>query len=1058
MPTPAQPSAHGSALTTLTAASRKEQALWLLEQLVPTSAVNNLSVVFTTEEPLGHREVQQTLDVLLRRHEALRTVFYGVEGALTKLALPADRCPVTVEFESVPADGTEAAVAAHVGRPFTFDGQPLVRAGHFRGPDGDVVALVVHHIVFDSTSAAILLEEFRQVYEALAAGGRVPDELSAPQPALVPASYSDASLTYWREHLEGFDPAALGLACGTEDRPSPTLTGDSVLHTLSAAARDAVRGLQKELRAPEAVVLLAAYYLLLARHGAGPDLVVGAPANVRPPRSSRAIGYHVNTLPLRARVDLKAGFRDLAAQARTAFFGAITHADVPVDVLLPEIKHAGTTWRNTVFRHLFNYVPNAGRPAFDIVGTPARQLLVENGYSKFDLEFFFFSSPEELTVRGVFYTEVLTATDTRFLLERYDALLVALATDPDRPTGELPLAAERDRAVIEAANATEAPVVPATLIEAVAGTVRRSPGAVALVDGERSVSYARLWRAALSDRDLLRAAGAGPGDVVALAGRRGPELAAAVLGAWLAGAAYLCLDPDHPAQRTAYLLEDSGARIVLTAPGVDHRAGPGVRTMPMAPVADTGTPEITERELTAAVDEHTTAFLIYTSGSTGRPKGTVITHSGAANVIGHFVRELRADAGSATLWLTTFTFDISALELFLPLVSGGRVVVAPDTARTDGAVLLDNLTRHGVNIVQATPTTWRLIVEQAGHQLAGIRGVTGGEPLPPALARRITAAGCELRNAYAPSETTIYSTCGAVPEGATAVDIGVPMSNIRAFITDAEGRELPVGVSGELCIAGRGVALGYHGRPELTAERFATHPEYGRFYRTGDLARWLPDGTIELHGRVDRQVKVRGNRIELGEVEAVMLEHPDVRGVAVVADDEANGGPLLVAFVETEAVPDSLTEQLWRHARAALPAAAVPQEFIALKAFPTTVSQKTDYLELKRIARTLRAERHAAAPAPARDAAVSDPVTGGLIALWQELLERTDVDGDTNFFAHGGHSLLGAQLVQRAETAFGTPLTLADLYADLTPAQLAARIRTAHSTSDPAARGWEQEA
>ncbi|MGW7260546.1 non-ribosomal peptide synthetase [Streptomyces sp. NPDC054834] len=1045
----------------LVAANRKEQALWLLEQLVPASAVNNLSIVFTAEGTLGEWEIQQALDALLARHDILRTVFYGTAAGLVKQVVPADR--FTVELESRAIDGTDgndgtdrndgtdgtdgnavdAEIDAVVRRPFAFDGQPLVRAAHLQGPDGDVVCIVVHHIVFDTISSAILLQEFIEAYEAVSAGLGIPDSLLEVQRPLRSAPYEEASLAYWREHLKGFDPSALGLACGTEDVPEPTLTGDYVLHSLTPEAHEAVRRLQRELRAPEAVILLAAYYLLLARHGAGPDLVVGSPVNVRGPQAPRAIGYHVNTLPLRAHVDLAAGFGDLTARARDAFFGAMTHTDVPVDALLPEVQHTGATWRNTVFRHLFNYVPDAGPEHFEIDGTPARRLLVENGHSKFDLEFFFFSSPEEIRIRGVFYTEILSRTDTELLLERYDALLVALGADPERPMGEIPVHGARDTAVIAAANATAREVTPATLLESVARGVRTAPEAPAVVSGDREASYGALWAAALADRDRLTAAGVTPGSVVAVAGRRGPELAAAVLGTWLAGAAYVALDPDHPARRIAYLLQDSGATAVLAADGVDVEAAPGVPVLAMATAgATTAVPR--DEDLAAVPGPDDTAFLIYTSGSTGQPKGTVITHAGVTNVIAHFAGELRAAPGETTLWLTTFTFDISSVELFLPLVSGGRVAVAPDTARTDGEALREILTRYGVDIIQATPTTWRIIVDAAGDLLGGRRALTGGEPLPPALARKITAAGCELRNAYAPSETTVYSTSGLVPDGTDRVDIGVPIANTVAFVADDAGRELPVGVRGELCVAGRGVAAGYHNRPELTAERFAVHPVHGRYYRTGDLACWLPTGALELHGRVDRQVKVRGNRIELGEVEAVLLEHPDVSGAAVVVDD-APSGPALVAFLVPEdgADPHGLAGRLWQHARAALPGAAVPQEYETVDAFPTTVSQKTDHLALTRLAGERRTARTAEGPGTEE----SDEVVAGLVGLWRELLHRSDIDAGANFFAHGGHSLLGAQLVQRIESRFHVTVRMVDLYNDATPKGIAARVRAAQAAT-----------
>ncbi|MFF4402803.1 amino acid adenylation domain-containing protein [Streptomyces sp. NPDC001480] len=1023
-------------------ASRKEQALWLLEKLVPDSGVNNLSVAFQADGRLGGWELQDTVDRLMKRHEALRTVFHAGPGGLVKQALHPDAMRVPVETHEVEPAYLEEEVGAFIRRPFTLDGTPLVRAAHFRTDDGDAFCLAVHHIVFDTISSAILLEEFATLYDAAAAGLEPPAELDRQESARREPRPKDASLAYWREQLRDFDPAGMDLWCGTPDIPEPTLIGGRTTHVLSDAARDAVRRLQKQLRAPEAVVLLAAYCLLLARHGAGPDVVVGSPVNVRGPRDQRAIGYHVNALPLRVRVDLTAGFDRLVAQAREVFFGALQHTDVPVDVLVPELRTDGGSWRNSVFRHLFNYVPDSGTPVFETAGLTARRLLVENGYSKFDLEFFFLSSPEALKIRAVYYEEVLREAEAEALLRRFDALLTDLGTDPLRPVGKVCVWSEQDREVVAAANATTRPLVPETLLEAVHARVTAVPDAVAVEAGDRRVTYRQLWRAAVAVRDTLRSTGAGRGDVVALAASRSPELAAAALGVWLAGAAYLPLDPDHPEKRLAYLLEDSQTRAVLAAPGVTVPAA-DVPVLPLVPVEDAPATTDEETEPTAPRPEDC-AFLIYTSGSTGRPKGTIISHRGAANVMAHFTQELGAGPDTVTVWLTTFTFDISALELYLPLVNGGRLVVAPDAARTDGSILRDLVERHGVNVVQATPTTWRLVVaDDTVGTFTGCRAVSGGEPLPPALARRIAAAGFELRNAYAPSETTIYSTCGTVAADAAQVDIGRPMANTVAFIADPDGRELPVGVRGELCIAGTGVALGYFNRPELTAERFGDHPELGRFYRTGDLAAWRPDGRLELSGRVDRQVKVRGNRIELGEVEAVLLDHPLVRGVGVVVVDDALGNATLVAFVEgpaETAQDEDIAERLWEHAHAVLPLAAVPQEFHVVEALPTTVNQKVDYLALARLAGEKRATRAEQEGAGMSDT-YEDELVGRLVGLWRRVLGRADVHARSNFFANGGHSLTGAQLVQLVEEATDVKVKLADLFAQPTPAGFAALLR-----------------
>ncbi|MCQ8835687.1 non-ribosomal peptide synthetase [Streptomyces malaysiensis] len=1037
----------GSEPAPLTVATRKEQALWLLEALVPGSGVNNLSIAFQVEGSFEEWVLQETLGRLLRRHKGLRTVFHASDVGLVKRTIGPDHFSVDIEQLLVEPDSVETTLTAFVAEPFVLDGSPLLRAAHAQGDEGDVFCLAVHHIIFDTVSSTIFLEEFIAVYEAVANGLQTPAELLREQPELPPAPPKQESLDYWRDHLRGFDSAGLSLACGGDDVPDPTLRGDHIAWVLSSQAVNAVRRLQRDLRAPEAAILLAAYYLLLASHGAGPDIVVGSPADVRNRESSKAVGYHINTLPLRVRVGFEADFKQLVAKTREAYFGGIAHSDVTVDVLLSELRHGdAASWRNTVFRHLFNYLPADQSWQFEIDGMVARRLPVENGYSKFDLEFFFVSSPESITLRAAFYTDVLSRSDVQLMLERYDALLVELGEDPARPVGVFRAWSNRDAEVISTANSTAQDVTPATLLEAVARQAEGSPHSPAVIDGQRTATYGQLWHSALSTRDQLVTAGVGPGDTVALSASRCPEMAAAVLGIWLADAAYLPLDPDHPAERTAYLLEDSAAKAVLIGPRGDVPVKESIRVLPMTSVIDA--PWAWEPDsLRDTPDADSCAYLIYTSGSTGKPKGTLVTHRGAANVVSYFAREFKATAEDTALWLTTFSFDLSCLELFLPLTTGGRLLVAPDEARSDGRILREVLTRHPVTLMQATPTTWGLVYDQIHDLLSGCRLLSGGEPLPSALARRLVATGCLLYNGYAPSETTIHSTSSHVRPGFKRIDIGSPMDNITAFVLDRYGRELPIGVRGELCIAGAGVALGYHGKPELTADRFREHPRHGRYYRTGDLACWLDQGTIELHGRIDRQVKLRGHRIELGEVEAVLLEHPDVRGAAVVVDGRTPGdGAVLTAFLDVadsaEGDEEGMAERLWAHARSLLPTAAVPQEFFVLESLPTTANQKVDHLALKRVAQQRRAERtHAAGTVANRGDSLVDTLT----AIWRELLGRSDIDADANFFTHGGHSLLGAQLVQQVDRFGGVQLRLADLFKHPTPTMLAAYVRRLRS-------------
>ncbi|MET8544420.1 amino acid adenylation domain-containing protein [Kitasatospora sp. NPDC004799] len=1041
-----------------TAVTPKEEALWLMDRLVPGTGVNTIAVAFRVGTALDPAAVAEAGRLLVRRHQVLRTAFEVREGRLLRQVLPAAEVAFGPEYAQVAEDGVDAELTALAAHSFAVTDRPLVRLKHLTAPGGDVVCVAAHHLVFDTISATVLFEELAAAYDASAAGRQPPAELLREVPVATTAEPTAQSVEFWRRSLAGYRADELDLWLGEADVPEPTLAGGHVERVLSAEAAGALARLQRELRAPEAVVLLAAYDLLLARHGAGPDIVVGTPVNIRGPQTARAVGYHVNVLPLRLPVDLAGSFRDLVARARTGYFDALAHADVPIDLMLPELPRTGGSWRTTAFRHLFNYVPGGGLSPFTIAGRETAGVSVENGTSKFDLEFVVAPGADALRVKGRYSTEVHTAAEVGQLLERYDALLVALGADPDRPVGEHPLRGAADTALIEAANRTGRTDVPPTVPVAVARHAALTPDAPAVLDGERTVTYRQLWNAAVATRDALRAHGVTPGEVVGLCARRGPDLVAAVFGIWLAGAAYLPIDPDHPDHRVADTLADSGTRTVLTGPGTTLPEGtaPDGRPRTAVPLvrAEDAPPADPSLPLDGVGAPGDRAYLIYTSGSTGRPKGTLVSHANLANLVAHFREELCLTPEHGGLWMTTFAFDMSVMDLFLPLFTGGRLVVAPDRARTDGRALVEVLRRHRVDVIQATPTTWRLVLDEAAGELAGCRLVCGGEPMPPALARRLLATGAELRNLYGPTETTVWST-GAVVESAERIGVGRPIRNTRVFVADPAGRELPIGLRGELCIAGAGVTLGYHGRPGLTAEKFREHPVYGRYYRTGDQARWNPDGTLELLGRADRQIKLRGNRIELGEVEAVLAEHPEAEGAAVVVVGDTSADGLLVAFVEVPRKPGEgpeetaesvrgIGERLWAHARDRLPRAAVPHDFVLLDELPKTVTEKVDYPRLARIAE----ERRAAAAGPGGPAAEGEGLLGTLVALWASLLSRSDLTADSNFFTSGGHSLLGAQLVQQIEERLGARLSLADVFTMPTPRELADHLRASGAERD----------
>ncbi|WP_433330216.1 amino acid adenylation domain-containing protein [Spirillospora sp. CA-294931] len=1011
-----------------------QHAFWILEQLAPDSGVSNLCIAFRTVEALRWWPLQSAVQQLLRRHPALRLRFPELNGVPVQHLTAPEDAQIKLATRATSEEKLVADLQEFLDAPFDLGGDFPVRVGHFTLPDGaSVVCLVAHHIVIDGTSLQILVEELSGLYGDLAERGEISAELAGTAPLLLEPEPSPEATRYWLDHLDGVRPEAMALP-GTRPAPArPTFAGRTRTWEMTPEARAAMEALRRELRVTDNLVLMSAFYLTLARHGAGPDLVVGVPVDTRRPATQKQVGYGVSTLPIRVRVDPDESFRVLAHRVGEAFFGGLEQTGATAEVVITERGHGTSDWRVPLFRHIYNHRPwTDERIRFG--GQMPEYVKDIFDRSRVDMQFVAVPKPEEILLRVSYSTEVHDDEDMVAFVARLQALLERAAADPDRPVGELEFASGPERAVLDAANGTDRDWgAPETLAEAIAA---RTGAETAVVDGELRLSYHDLLARAVAIRDALRSRGVRRGDIVALALGRSASLASAVLGVWAAGASYLPLDAHHPAMRLAYQVEDADARLVLVADeGTAHSAWSGgrsvvaVRDLPpgdTATLLDQGPP-----------DPGDTAYVIYTSGSTGRPKGVAVTHGNLANLVRDFADRLPVEASAGVLWSTTPAFDISALELFLPLLTGGRLVVASDEAQLRPRVFLDLIRDQDVSVVQATPTAWRMTVPEVDGELAGRTVLCGGEPMPATLARDLLARGCRLFNVYGPTETTIWSTAAELsgsPED--PVPIGRPLANTRVFVLDARGQELPPGVPGELCIAGAGVAVGYLGRPELTAERFGTHPRHGRFYRTGDLARLRHDGTLEMLGRSDRQVKLRGHRIELGEVEAALHEHHKVRLAAVTLAGDPQTDGRLVAFVQPDTGTGgqgTLRDELWRHARTRLPDYAVPSAIVVVDRIPITPNGKIAYRELLETA----APQHAA-PAVATG---GDPeLTERLVGLWRETLGRPELGAHDNFFLNGGHSILAVGLTTRLEEITGDPVAVPVIFQYPTPAELSAHL------------------
>ncbi|MEU6798514.1 amino acid adenylation domain-containing protein [Nonomuraea wenchangensis] len=989
-------------------ASFAQERLWFLARLDPGAPAYHINAVIELPERDDPDRCERMLRELVRRHETLRTALAVEDGELVQVVQV--ELPVTLpwtDLRGLPPERAErefGALAQELARrPFALERAPLWRAHLVRMPGGAAQRLVfvVHHAVFDARSATNFAAELEELDAAWAEGRppRLPElpvqyaDYAAWQREHLAGGVLAAQLGHWRERLAGL-PADLGLPT---DRPRPAVRGHAGAEHHLALPADltvALETLARRRGATLFMVLLAGLKAVLSRYAGQHDVVVGTPVAGRElPEFEPLLGMFVNTLVLRTDLGGDPEFGELLDRVRETVLDALDHAEAPFDRLVEALQPVRDTSRTPLYQVGFNLLPMSTRGQFP------------NGTAQLDLNVDVVRTADGAGVYVEYSTELFDAATIARLAEAYLLVLEAAAADPGTRLSELPLmtAAQRHD-LLTRWNGTAAAYPERTLHELVAEQAARTPGAVAVrgPDGEE-LTYAELDARAGALAGRLAAAGVRAETCVALCLPRGVPQVVALLAVLRAGGCYLPLDAAYPAERLAYLLADSGAALLVTESAQLDRL-PAER--PPALLLDGPEPAVAAAPPAPVGPDHL-AYLIYTSGSTGRPKGVQVPHRGVVNLVTDVIRRL---GGGSALYLTSLSFDIAALEIFTPLLSGGTLVIAPeDAARTPKEL---RRAAEDADLVQLTPSVASLAVE---HLPPGLpRVILGGEPLPVGLAARLLDVTGELWNFYGPTETTIWSTAYRVPRSPDVMLIGGPLANTTAYVVDRELRPVPVGVPGELLLGGDGVTRGYHRRAALTAERFVPDPfgpPGGRLYRTGDLVRRHADGQLEYVGRLDHQVKIRGVRIEPDEIAAVLTEHPSVHRAVVTVRDDAPGGRGLVAY--TTGTTDEA--DLRAHLRARLPDAMIPAAFVTLASLPVLPSGKLD---------------RAALPPPQVTAesggfvAPRTPMEETLAGIWAELLGRERVGVTDDFFALGGHSLLVVRLIGRIDAAFGVELPL----------------------------------
>lgn len=1030
-----------------------QQRLWFLHQMEPLNAAYNMPLAFRLSGQLDMNALQWALDEIVQRHEILRTTFdvldqepvqlVSATGSLTLAIRDLSSFPLSVgEVEA------EMLASEEAQRPFDLKRGPLIRAMLMRlGKDEHVLLVTMHHIISDGWSHTILMNELGALYEAAVAGRPSPlPELSIQyadfaewQRKWLQGELLDQQLEYWRKHLTGAPPSPELPA----DRPRPavqTFNGArqsfSLSHDLSARLVE----LSRREDATLFMTLLTAFYVLLYRYTGETDIVVGTPvANRNRQELESLIGFFVNTLALRADLSGNPTFRELLAQVRDVALGAYMHQDLPFELLVEELSPVRDASRNPLFQVMFA-LQNMPEAASQSLGLTIMPLDVQTSRAQFDLILDTIEFNGQLHLTFVYNTDLFDASTIELIATHFKVLLAGVVAGSGQTIGSLPLlpAAELRQLLVEWNDTAKESKGADCIHRRFEQQAERVPEAIGLQFEERRITYGELNARANKLANYLIASGIGPESFIGLMLERSPEMIVVLLAILKAGGAYVPFDPSAPAARLAYMLDDARISVLVT----DQRSA----TRPDLPqsvrvvcIDDEEISKHSDRNPQSAVNGNNAAYVIYTSGSTGAPKGVVLEHRAVCNQIEAMVHAFGIHSESCMLQFASLGFDASVLEIFTAFTAGARVCLVSRETLLSGRQLVAYAQEQKVTIATLPPSMLAVLAPEEWPALETI--ISAGERCPAELAAR-WSHGRQFINAYGPTEATIV-VIAYKHDGVRAGEppIGRPLANTQLYVLDQHLNPVPIGAPGELYIGGIGVGRGYLGRPDLTAGKFIPNPfttEPGaRLYKTGDMVRYLSDGNIRFIGRRDEQLKVRGFRIEPGEIETTLKQHAAVADAAVVADDDQR----LVAYVVAEPHATVTGQELRAFARQRLPDYMVPSFFVSLDELPLNANRKVDRVALRARA-TTQPERVDERVGP-RDVWESQ-----LARIWEELLHVEPGVRD-NFFELGGHSLLVVLLLERVEQVTGKRLNVADVFTSPTIESLASILRGEADSAAP---------
>jgi amino acid adenylation domain-containing protein len=1025
--------------------SYAQQRLWFIDQLEPGNSLYNISAMYRMWGNLDLKALEKTIDEIVRRHESLRTTFRSQDGEPVQVIAPRSHMKIPVSVRTGLSDSDRKLEITRFAReqalqPFDLSTGPLLRYGLLRlAEEEHVLVVILHHIVGDGWSGSLLASEMAALYEVFSRNQPSPlPELTIQyadfaiwQRQWMQGEILDGQIAYWKKQLAGAPPV---LELPT-DRPRPAVQahhGAIRTHVIAKDLLDRLRALSQSEGATLFMTLLSAFQLLLSRYSGQEDIVVGSTVAGRNySEVEPLIGFFINTLAMRTDLSGEPTFRELLARVKQVALDGYAHQEIPFEKLVEELQPERSLSYNPIFQVLFG-LQNIPRATFEASGLKVQREPVHPLTSLFDMSWFAFETSEGLLLRIEYDTDLFEDATIGRAIGHFEHLLESIVAHPERGLSEFPLLTpeERRRVLVEFNDTAADYRADLCLHDFFALQAERTPNAVGLICGEQRITYRELNQKSNQLAHYLAKHGAGPDVLVGIFCERTPDLLIGILGILKSGSAYVPLDPAYPKERIAHILEDAKAPTVLTQQvllnELPNFAGKAIcmdadwQEIACEPV---GNPA-------SLAKPQNLAYVLFTSGSTGGPKGVALEHRSTATFVQWAQSVFTPAELAGVLFSTSVCFDLSVFEMFVPLSVGGKIIIVQNALFLPAAEARDEVT-----LINTVPSAMAELVRMQAVPDSVKTINLAGEALAETLVNEIYAATSaeKVYNLYGPTEDTTYSTY-TLTQPNRPVTVGRPLPNSQAHVLDPHGNPQPVGVPGELYLAGAGLARGYFARPDLTAERFVTNPfsaQPSRMYRTGDLCRWLPTGELEYLGRLDHQVKLRGFRIELGEIETVLAKHPGVRQCLVMAREDQPGLKRLVSYIVSASGEQPTEDSLRAHLKQSVPEFMVPSAFVFLAAFPLTPNGKVNRKAL---------------PAPEFNGATAEYVaprnaTEEIVAgIWAEVLHVEKLGIYDEFFSLGGHSLLATQVISRIRKACNADMPLRALFEAPTVAGLAALI------------------